>query len=113
MFAAAHRAVLANKVPAVELHTFVDDRTTPSAEALLQATEVLSELDEMSGQLEDPTKEELAFVNAPAPALETFPAARTDLLDLLGIRFDLLGSAPPRLAPKAKAGQEVELRIDG
>ena len=102
-------------MPAVSFRTYVDARTTvaTNSQDMVRATQLLSELDELSGQKEDPTKEEMAFVNAPMPAFQIFPSARTDYLDLLGIRLDLNGSAPPILAPKAKARmQQLSLRLD-
>ena len=56
-----------------------------------------------------------AEVVSPKDSLLTrFPAARSSHLDLLSIRFDLQGSAPPALAPKARSRRkEFESRFDG
>ena len=115
LYAAAHAAVLASEVPGVVFHTYVDDRTTvaTTTQDLSSAVQVLHELDNLSGQKEDDSKEELAFVNASPQDFDMFSSARTDYLDLLGIRLDLNGSAPPRLAPKAKARTEqLALRLE-
>ena len=62
----------------------------------------MQQLDDLCGQLEGPDE-----------AFQSFPNARCDHLDLLGIRFDLQGRRAPSLAPKALSRKaEVMKRLD-
>jgi ribonuclease HI len=108
LYAAAHAAVLLAEVPSVELHTYVDDRTclSRSRQDVGRAAETLAELDRLSGQAEDPKKEETAFIHATVLDVAAWPRASGEYFDLLGVRFDLTGKNPPHQAPRAQARLE-------
>ena len=89
-------AVLRSEVPEVSLNTYVDDRTVcgPTCEGMHRAVALLTELDHLTGQAEDPFKEEMARVCPSDDMIQQFPRARSDHLDLLGIRLHFNDSAP-------------------
>ena len=113
LYAAALAAVLAAEIPEVSFQTFVDDRTTLaySVADFVRARDLVQQLDNLCGQLEDDGKLEVAFINAPDEAFQ--PNARRDHLDLLGMRFNLQGRRAPSLAPTALSRKaEVMKRLD-
>ena len=115
LYAAAHEAVIRNDFPAASFYTFVDDRTicTTQEQHMTGVVNLLRELDHLSGQAEDATKEEMAIVNAVPESRDLFPHARDEYIDLLGIRFDLNGKAAPSTAPRARARfKELGLRVE-
>ena len=114
LYSAAHTAVPHSAFLWVFFKTYVDDRTvcTHGSEEMHGVVFLLTELDYLSGQAEDPYKEEWACVMPDQAMQEQFPQARTQYLDLLGIRINL-GGGPPSLAPKAAARRtEVHRRLD-
>ena len=92
VLAGTHRRLLAVEVPhpAVKLGTYVDDRQLLAPDRIIMRTAVvaLQELDRISGQMEDPKKEEgLSF--GQTQELAPGDAAEKDHVDLLGVRFYL------------------------
>ena len=114
LFAAAHAAVVHSELPEVSLYTFIDDRTPCSCSCgdMQQAVFLLTELDHLSGQAEDPFKEEMACIHPSEDMLRQFPRARSDYLDLLGIRLSCNDNAHS-ISPKAAARRaEVFTRLE-
>ena len=107
IMAGAHTRVLKAEVPRADLFTYVDDRTlsATSPEVMQSATELLLELDHLSGQREDPSKEEYAGVGLSPDDCRMFPGVNLHFLDLLGIRMHLQ-SSHREVSPKALARWE-------
>ncbi|CAK0870061.1 unnamed protein product, partial [Prorocentrum cordatum] len=113
LFAGAHarRLAVLHNPETFSFRTYVDDRTITSSDIdTVTAVEgSLKELDIASGQKEDPSKEEWAGLNLPPDLLQDRERAGKPLrghVDLLGVRFDLSGAAPPSEAPRAARRKE-------
>ena len=113
LMAGAHARVLKVEVPTASFFTFVDDRTlsTRTVQDMQSATELLSHLDQLSGQMEDPAKEEYACVGFSQEECRSFPDMNFQFLDLLGIRI-FLQSDDWEVSPKASARwEELQTRV--
>ncbi len=85
----------------VQFHTYVDDRTTiaDTIDKIKDAETLTKHLDHLSGQAEDPSKEEKASIGNGPDKYEY----GNQFLDLLGVRVDLTGAHPATAAPRAIA----------
>ena len=113
LVAGAHSRVLFAELPDFRFFTYVDDRTLSSSccQQMIQAVNLLGELDRLSGQQEDAAKEELAGFALSDEFQENFPQTNHEFLDLLGIRFHFDGTSTA-LSPKAAARwSELQLRL--
>ena len=113
LMAGAHARVLKVEVPRASFFTYVDDRTlsTSTVEDMRSATELLSHLDQLSGQMEDSAKEEYACVGFSQEEVRGFPDMNFQFLDLLGIRM-CLQSAAWEVSPKALGRwEQLQVRV--
>ena len=88
LVAGAHARCLRACVPGTEFYTYVDDRTLSCTcpRQARDAITLLNELDDLSGQAEDPAKEEFAGINLQDDWDTVCPRVNKDFLELLGIR---------------------------
>ena len=113
LVAGAHARCLRACVPGIEFHTYVDDRTLSCTcpRQARDAITLLNELDDLSGQAEDPAKEEFAGINLQDDWDTVCPRVNKDFLDLLGIRVHF-SDGSFGIAPKAHARwTELEARL--